>query len=216
MQPTCQARSSVLNFANHYYKMATSTLPNLENLTLCDPVVTKAGGKACALLSDEGPILLNTNALHCPFDVTGFNDPEAVRVNLCLDADSDLIEWTEKLDAAILKLAQRESKRLFGDYKMECELKGSYFSPLKKNEKYGNCLFKSKLWKAGKQSVRVWNKAGFKCEMPDSWQGLQVQTRMVLKSLWIQGRSFGLTFETLDVMIVNEAAPETCPFTSPA
>ena len=45
-----------------------------------------------------------------------------------------------------------------------------------------------------------------------TWQGLQIQARVVRKSLWIQSRSFGLTFEISDAMICSVDARVTCPF----
>ena len=61
-------------------------------------------------------------------------------------------------------------------------------------------------------AARCWNKGGLAREMPESWQGLQIQARVVLKSLWTQSRNFGLTFEVSDTMICSEADPVTCPF----
>ena len=69
-----------------------------------------------------------------------------------------------------------------------------------------------KMNKAGKGAVRVWNKGGLAREMPETWQGLHIQARVVLKALWIQSRNFGLTFEISDAMICSEAEPSTCPF----
>ena len=69
-----------------------------------------------------------------------------------------------------------------------------------------------KMNKAGKGAVRVWNKGGLAREMPETWQGLHIQAPVVLKSLWIQSRNFGLTFEISDAMICSEAEQSTCPF----
>ena len=64
----------------------------------------------------------------------------------------------------------------------------------------------------GRHAVRIWNKGGLKREAPESWAGLTVQCRVVLKALWIQSRSFGLTFEISDAMITEEEAMVDCPF----
>ena len=68
-----------------------------------------------------------------------------------------------------------------------------------------------KMSKAGKGAVRVWNKAGLAREMPENWQRLKIQARVVIKSIWLQSRSFGLTYEIADAMICSEAEPATCP-----
>ena len=71
---------------------------------------------------------------------------------------------------------------------------------------------KMKMNKEGRGAVRVWTKQNMARELPSSWQGLQIQARVVLKSLWIQSRNFGLTFEISNAQICAEAEPVTCPF----
>ena len=107
-------------------------------------------------------------------------------------------------------------KRLFPgkDVYLESDLRGMYFSPIKTNEKYGSHLLKCKMNKgSGRHSVRVWNKGGLAREPPVSWAGLTVQCRIVLKSLWLQSRAFGVTLEVSDALIMAEDTPQTCPFT---
>ena len=187
---------------------------NIEKWQLCEPVASKGGGKQCSILDDKGgPISFTTSILRSPFDASGYNDPDASRVSLCLEADEELIEWCAQLDAEILKLCRQQARKLFGkEVYLESELKPNYYSPLKQNEKYGSHLFKMKMNKIGKSAVRVWNKGGLPREMPETWQGLHLQARVVVKSLWIQSRNFGLTFEISDGMVCSEADPITCPF----
>jgi len=188
---------------------------NFDKWQICEPVANKAGGKTCAILDEKGgPISFTTNILRSPFDGTGYNDPEASRVSLCLEADEELVEWCTELDAEIIKICRQQSRKLFGkDIYVESDLKPNYYSPIKQNEKYGTTLFKTKMNKCGKGSVRVWNKGGrLAREMPETWQGMQIQARVVLKSLWIQSRNFGVCLELQDAMICSEADPVTCPF----
>ena len=187
---------------------------NVDKWVLREPVANKAGGKTAAILDDKGgPISFTTSVLRSPFDASGYNDPDASRVSLCLEADEELVEWCTELDAEIIKLCRHQSRKLFGkEVYLESELRPNYYSPLKLNEKYGTSLFKMKMNKVGKGAVRVWNKGGLCREMPESWQGVQIQARVVLKSLWIQSRNFGLTLEISDAMMCCEADPVTCPF----
>ena len=193
----------------------TMNLPqSIPKWQMCEPVTNKAGGKTAAV-SDENisPICFTTSILKAPFDASSYNDPDASRVGLCLEADKQLSEWFQNLDAEMLKLCRQHSLKLFGkQVYMESDLKPYYYSALKENEKYGTQLFKMKMNRTGKGAVRVWNKGGLTREMPESWQGLQIQARVVLKSIWIQSRNFGLTFEISDAMICSEAEPTTCPF----
>ena len=187
---------------------------NIDKWQICEPVSNKAGGKTAAILDENGgPITFTTSILRSPFDASGYSDPEASRVGLCLEADSALMSWCSGLDEQILKLCCRQSKPLFGkDVVIVSDLKPLYYSAVKPNEKYGTHLFKMKMNKIGKGAVRIWNKGGLPREIPETWQGLHVQCRVVLKSLWVQSRNFGLTFEVSDAMICSEAEPSTCPF----
>jgi len=192
-----------------------SLLPrSIDKWQICEPVANKAGGKTCAILDEKGgPISFTTNVLRSPFDGTGYNDPDASRVSLCLEADEELMEWCAELDAEIIKICRHQSRKLFGkEVYLESELRANYYSPLKQNEKYGTTLFKTKMNKCGKQAVRVWNTGGLARQIPETWQGMQIQARVVLKSLWLQSRNFGLTLEISDAMICSEAEPSTCPF----
>ena len=187
---------------------------NADKWQICEPIVNKAGGKTAAILDENGgPICFTTGILRSAFDASAYNDPDATRVSLCLEADAELSGWLLELDAELLKLCRINSQKLFGKQAyLESELKPNYFSALKSNEKYGTTLFKIKMNKVGKGAVRVWNRAGLAREMPESWAGLQIQARVVIKSIWLQSRSFGLTFEIADAMICSEAEPATCPF----
>ena len=176
-------------------------------------MISKAGGKTCAILYEGAPISFTTSILRSPFDASGYNDPDASRVGLCLEADEELVEWRTESDAEILKKCRQQSRKLFGkEVYIESDLKPNYYSAIKENEKYGTQLFKMKMNKVGKVAVRIWNKGGIARKMPESWQGLHLHARVVLKSLWIQSRNFGLTFEISDAMICSEAEPTTCPF----
>ena len=95
---------------------------------------------------------------------------------------------------------------------LKCCLKPNYYSALKQNDKYETTLFKWKCNNIGKGAVWVWNKLSLTREMPESWAGLQIQARVVIKSMWLQRRTFGLTFEVADAMICSEAEPATCLF----
>ena len=193
-------------------------LPNIQEWTICDPVPAKNGGKTCALLTKNGePVCLTLPPLRSLFDCLGYNDPDAMRVNMNLEVDSEnnnIVDWCTELDAEILKMCKQHSRRLFGkDIYLDSDLRPMYFSSLKTNEKYGGHILKCKFQKgSGRHAVRIWNAGGLKREAPSSWAGVVVQCRIVIKSIWLQSRSFGLTFEVCDAMITQEDAPQVCPF----
>ena len=209
-----------LNYYSGIYKKTNMPLPNeFAKWTICDPVPSKSGGRTCAILGAKTePIVFTLPPLKSPFDALGCNDPDAERVNISLEIgpeNEEIVTWVKELDSQIIKLCKQNSNKLFPgkDIYLESDLKPMYFSPLKTNEKYGTHLFKCKLNKrTGRHACRVWNKSGLARESPESWQGLTVQCRVVLKSLWLQSRTFGLTFEVVDAMVAEDQVSHECPF----
>ena len=125
---------------------------NVDKWQLCEPIANKAGGKTAAILDENGgPISFTTGILRAPFDACGYNDPDATRVGLCLEADAEFSGWLQELDAEVLKLCRIHSQKLFGrQVYLESELKPNYYSPLKDNQKYNASFFKCKFNKVGK------------------------------------------------------------------
>ena len=194
---------------------------DFTNWQICETQTSKSGGKTAAVLGKGGePICFTLPALRSPFDASAYNDETATRVNLSLEVgaeNQDIVEWSEALDSWVLQYCSENCRRLFGkDYLAISELRPLYYSPLKANEKFGTHLFKMKMNKGtGRHAVRIWNKGGLPREAPECWAGLQLQVRVVLKSMWLQGsRSFGLTFEVSDAMIMGEEPTVDCPFVS--
>ena len=72
---------------------------------ICEPVTNNAGGKTAAILDENNsPNGFTTSILKAPFDASSYNDPEASRVGLCLEADAQLSEWLQELDGEFWKL----------------------------------------------------------------------------------------------------------------
>ena len=157
--------------------------------------------------------MLFTDPCRVPFDAQGFQDSEATRVNLCLEADAAITTWAQGLDEHMVTLLASRSQVFFGKVLSEAEVRANFHSAVKDADKYGSQLFKLKMNKAGRGTVRVWTEAGFTRSQPQTWQDATVQARAVLKGMWIQGRSFGLTCEATDVLIKSEGdAVMECPF----
>ena len=116
-----------------------------------EPVTNKAGGKTAAILDENNsPICFTTSILKAPFDASSYNDPEANRVGLRLEADTQLSQWFRNLDAEMLQLCRQHSLKLFEkQVYMESDLRPYYYSALKENEKYSTQLFKLKMNKNG-------------------------------------------------------------------
>ena len=59
---------------------------------ICEPVANKAGGKTAAISYEGAPISFTTSILRSPFDASGYNDQDASRVNVSLEADEELVD----------------------------------------------------------------------------------------------------------------------------
>ena len=195
-------------------RMAQRLPQDYQSWKLQPPVPNKAGGKSAAITDVDGnPVMLFTDPCRVPFDAIGFQDPEASRVNLCLDGNPDIVNWVQGLDAHMVALLSSRSQVFFGKVLSEAELRATYHSCIREEDKYGSQLLKLKMNKAGRGTVRVWNEAGLARSQPASWQECVVQTRAVLKGIWFQGRNFGLTWEATDVLLKSEGdAVMECPF----
>ncbi len=146
------------------------------------------------------------------FETQGLEEDDAPRVNLCLEAAAELISWVAEVEKQIRAKLEGSALEIFGKKLSVEELRANYHSAIKEVDKYGSHLLKIKMNKSGRGVVRVWNEMGVLRPMPATWQDCTVQVRATLKGLWIQGRSFGLTWEVVDALVAAEAAPAECPF----
>ena len=203
-----------LNWAEPIAKRMAQRLPaDSDSWKIGVPVQNKAGGKSATILDQGGsPVIMFTAPMRVPFDAQGFQDADATRVNLCLEADAELIRWVAEVDKQILAKLEGSALEIFGKKLSVEELRANYHSAIKEVDKYGSHLLKIKMNKSGRGVVRVWNEMGVLRPMPATWQDCTVQVRATLKGLWIQGRSFGLTWEVVDALVAAEAAPAECPF----
>ena len=107
--------------------------------TICDPVASKSGGRTCALLGAKGePISFTLPPLKSPFDALGYNDPDALRVNISWEIGPDneeIVTWVKELDAKVIKLCGQNAHKLFPGKVtyLESDLRPMYFPPLKTN-----------------------------------------------------------------------------------
>ena len=196
-----------LNWAEPIAKRMAQRLPaDSDSWKIGVPVQNKAGGKSATILDQGGsPVIMFTAPMRVPFDAQGFQDADATRVNLCLEANAELIRWVAEVDQQILARLEGRALEVFGKKLSVEELRANYHSAIKEADKYGSQLLKIKMNKS-------WNEMGVLRPMPATWQDCTVQVRATLKGLWIQGRSFGLTWEVVDALVAAEAAPAECPF----
>ena len=91
--------------------MAQRLPQDFQSWKLQPPVPNKAGGKSAAITDVDGnPVMLFTDPCRVPFDAVGFQDPEASRVNLCLTANQDIVNWVQGLEAHMVALLASRSQ----------------------------------------------------------------------------------------------------------
>ena len=195
-------------------RMAQRLPQDYQSWKLQPAVPNKAGGKSAGITDVDGnPVTLFTAHCRVPFDAVGFQDPEASRVNLAMEANPEIVSWVQGLDAHMVALLASRSQVYFGKVLSEAEVRANYHSCIREEDKYGSRLLKLKMNKAGRGTVRVWNEAGLARSQPASWQECVVQTRAVLEGIWFQGRNFGVTWEATDVLLKSEGdVVMECPF----
>ena len=59
------------------------------------------------------PVCVLYQGNQSPFDGSSFQDKDATRVSLCVEAAAQMSEWLQKLDASFLKLCRNHSQKLF-------------------------------------------------------------------------------------------------------
>ena len=182
-------------------------------LTIGDVVVSGKGAKSAALSYDGKPAIALFPELEVAFEPTGFNDPDASRVNLVFkQPPDDILEELQALGDFIVKTATAESVRLFGKARSEEVVRDAYQPLVKTNDK-GYISLKSKMNKAGSAAIRCWDCAKGRVQQPEVWRGAVVKPKLHLKALYFMaGGSFGALLECTDVQIMSMGGGEECPF----
>ena len=150
-------------------RMAQRLPQDYQTWKLQPPVPNKAGGKSASITDADGsPVMLFTDPCRVPFDAQNFQDPEATRVNLCLESTEAITSWAQGVDDHMVTLMASRSQVFFGKVLSEAEVRASYHSAVKEADKYGSQLLKLKMNKAGRGTVRVWTEAGFQRSQPQT------------------------------------------------
>ncbi len=107
-----------------------------SSLSVGDVQVSGKGAKSCPISLEGKAAIAVFPELEVAFEPTGFNDPDASRVNLVFKQPPDaVLTEMHALDDWIVKTAAADSQKLFGKARSEEVLRDAYQPIVKTNEK---------------------------------------------------------------------------------
>ena len=169
-------------------------------------------GKQAALTQDgESWNIKFPGSYTTSFNASAFQDPDANRVTLSINADEDLRELALNIDAYLLKVVQGDPAKYLGKAMSASEVASGYCPILRANEGY-QPLVKVKLQKLGRYAVRCWDTSGVRAPVPEDWREVVFTPRVWVKGLWIAqgGKTWGAQLELVDCQVESQQVP--CPF----
>ena len=191
----------------------SNTHLDVTGLVLGDAVLGK-GSRLCPITDKNGAAVFwrPQPFMDIAFEPVGYNDPDAVRVNLSLRPTQEVTDAVRQLDAYLIAYIAHHSERVLGKCMDEATVRDRYQSCLKSSERYPAPTLRCKLTHSGRGAVKIWNEAGLPRTAPDSWVYCGARVHLQLKSVYVMagGKEFGPILEVRDVQL---AEPEqACPF----
>jgi len=169
-------------------------------------------GKQAAITQDgEGWYIKFAGSYTTSFNASAFQDAEANRVTLSINADETLQNLAKEIDGFLLKAVQADPAKYMGKAMSAAEVAAGYTPMLRQNAEY-QPLVKVKLQKEGRYQVRCWTTSGERAPMPEDWREVTFTPRVWLKALWIAqgGKSWGAQLDLVDCLV--EPQEVHCPF----
>jgi hypothetical protein len=183
---------------------------DVKRLALSETYVSPKGVKSVQLTIDGGSVYWLVEALPVVFEPRSYDGNEQPRVSLCLSTTQAVDAQISNLDDAVVALATQNSAALFGKQLTE-ELVRDRYTPILYKKAPNPNMFRPKLITAGRNATKCWD-AATRAQMdpPLAWKDLQVSAKVLIRGLWFQGNSFGVSAEVTDALIT---APRVeCPW----
>ena len=185
--------------------------PDVSTLTLQDVVISGKGSKTASIQCGRKEAVLTIQA-PVAFEPSAYGDSEktAARVNLVLRPCEQDVEWLSELDEWVISTVAKDATKYFGKQRSAEQIRESYTPSIRDSEKY-SATFKGKINLEGSGRVKIWDDEGQPRDAPEVWKEAMIRARIKVKGLWFMGaNSFGITFETTDVKVLEEPTLE-CP-----
>lgn len=184
---------------------------DFDRLQLGELTTTGKGAKSIPFLYGKEQVIWQpVSPMTVAYEPGVFSGEDTGRVNICFRPQCDLNDTLVELDEWVVTQVRLRSERLFGKALTEDQIRARYAPTLKTNDKGYAPVMRCKMNTQGKAAVKVWQDQKAR-EPPDQWAGCNVNARIWVKSLYIMGANFGVTFEATDISIIEEPTSE-CPW----
>ena len=172
--------------------------------------VSAKGAKQVPLFyENDKSIFTQIGPLQVLFDPSAFGDPSASRVNLCLPTNENVEETLQELDLRIIELLAGDSARYFGTQISEAQIIERMQPSVRVSDKgYKSCRFKMNI--TGRNRVQIYNLDREVTEAPESWVGSNCTAKVLVKSIWLMAKEWGVLYEAQAVQL--DVQPAECPF----
>ena len=179
-------------------------------LTLGEVFTSGKGSKSVPVSYGGRTITWTPDFQKVAFEPSAFNGEDVARVNLVMNATSEVNDTLCDLDERLCILAAESSAKIFGKTLTLLEVQQRFTSSIKVSEKGYESTFKCKINLAGRGEVQCWDLAKAKRSQPTAWIRCTVQPKITLKNLWIMGKTWGCLYECGNLLI--DEVGEECPF----
>ena len=178
---------------------------------LGDILVTSKGAKQIPVTNQNGQALIwmHNESLSPCYNPSAFNDPDATRVNLCLQMTDSLAEQLKSLDRSLITAIAADSKKYFGQTLSVDEVKNRMQPSVKVSDK-GFDHWRLKMNLSGRGKVQCYGMDKNVRALPDNWLAVSACPRVQIKSIWIMSKEIGVIYEVVACQI-DESVQE-CPF----
>ena len=169
----------------------------------------KMGGKIGQLTGQVMHRPTTTSPLLVPFPASVYNGTgEETRVNIEYDLSDEQASALEDIDDSIVEQVAARSQEIFKKQMTVDAVREKYTPLVKRKEGYRPRL-KTKI---DLSKVRVWTTDKTLRPVPvNKFKGALVYPHVRFRNLWVMAHGFGLSADTIDIMM-DEEVVEECPF----
>ncbi len=204
-------KGSAFIFKSESHGKEKMTTTSTLDLKLGDLTVSSKGAKAIPVSTKTGQplIWMHAESLSPCYQPSAYNDPDASRVNLCLQMTPSLAEQLKSFDTALIAAIAADSKKYFGQALSVDEVKNRMQPSVKISDK-GYDHWRVKMNLSGRGKVQCFGMDKNVRALPENWLVVTARPRVQLKSIWIMSKEIGVTYEVVACQI-DESVQE-CPF----
>ncbi len=172
--------------------------------------VSAKGAKQVPIFyTNDKSVFLQLGPLSTLFEPSAFGDPAATRVNLVLTTNEIVEETLSELDRRVVELLAADATKFFGTALTEAQILERMQPSLRVSDKgYKSCRMKMNI--TGRNRVQIYDMNKMPCEAPENWIGTNVTARLVVKSVWLMNKEWGILYEAQAVQVDVQAVE--CPF----